>query len=63
MNCYDFNESSKIWRSNKIYLGNGTFKYKTKNISNRCKGKTIHNKQCKKKTTEEYCNIHKNLKS
>ncbi len=30
-NIIDFDLSSKLWRKNKIYIGNGTFKYKKNN--------------------------------
>jgi hypothetical protein len=29
---FDFDESSKIWRKNKIYVGNGSFNYRCNHI-------------------------------
>ena len=51
---FDFDNSQKEWRKNKVYLGNGSFKYKC----NRCSAYTKNNKLCKNMTRNEFCHIH-----
>lgn len=55
----DFDVASSEWRKNKIYLGNGEFRYKCCYIS-------VKNIPCKniRLTNSELCKIHnKNIKS
>ena len=53
----DFDESSKVWKENKISLGDGMYKYrKTRN----CKSKTAKGNDCKNKTAFDYCSVHNN---
>ena len=52
----DFDFASKLWRSNKEYIGNGQFKYKLK----KCKALTKKNQPCKNKTHNEFCSVHSN---
>jgi hypothetical protein len=48
----DFEEASKIWRSNKINLGNGCFQYC-------CQQLTKKNKKCKNKIYKDnFCHLH-----
>ena len=51
----NFEEASILWRENKQYLGNGTYKYI-------CMAKTKKNTQCLKQPLKNcnYCYIHKN---
>ena len=51
----NFDESQKLWRENKSYIGNGSFKYI---CGATCKnGKKCHNKPQKK---QSHCYLHKN---
>lgn len=46
----NFDQSSKEWRKNKRYLGNGLFEYKCKHIcknNSYCKNKIYKNNMCK----------------
>jgi hypothetical protein len=54
----NFDEASIAWKSNKIYLGNGTYKYKTTT----CIGVTKKGGACKNKCMNNniYCHFHKN---
>ena len=48
----DFEEASKVWRSNKIYLGNGEFKYC-------CQQLTKKNEKCKNRIYKgNFCHLH-----
>ena len=49
----NFDEASKLWRENKHYLGNGTYKYI-------CMAITKKNTQCLNKPLKncKYCYIH-----
>jgi len=49
----DFDEASKIWKSNKRSIGNGSYKYV-------CSKKGKHNKFCNLKCLpgEDYCKTH-----
>ena len=48
----DFEESSKVWRSNKINLGNGYFQYC-------CQQLTKKNEKCKNKIYKDnFCHLH-----
>jgi hypothetical protein len=50
----NFDEASMAWKSNKIYLGNGTYKYKP----NICIGNTKNGIPCKTKCSNKnnlYC--------
>jgi hypothetical protein len=58
----DFDEASEAWKSNKKYMGNGTYKYK-------CCGHYKNGKPCNRTATFDildlkddgmYCKIHKN---
>jgi hypothetical protein len=52
----NFEEASKIWRSNKINLGNGEFKYC-------CQQLTKKNEKCKNKIYKDnFCNLHFRIK-
>lgn len=53
----DFDYASKKWRSNKIYLGDGTFKYK----KIKCNFLKKNGELCKNKIdfSELYCYCHK----
>lgn len=49
----NFDESQKMWRENKAYIGNGTFKYI---CGAKCKnGKKCHNKP---KKLQKHCHLH-----
>tara|TARA_Y100000768_G_C23987301_1_gene689710 strand:- start:3511 stop:3690 length:180 start_codon:yes stop_codon:yes gene_type:complete len=49
----DFDESQKMWRENKAYIGNGSFKYI---CGAKCKnGKKCHNKP---KKLQKHCHLH-----
>ena len=52
----NFDEASKAWNRNKIYLGNGTYKYISK-----CDAITKNGKRCKNKclSNSNLCYIHK----
>ena len=52
----DFYEASAVWRENKQYLGNGTYKYI-------CMAITKKQKQCLNKPLEncKYCHIHRKI--
>ena len=52
---FDFDEASRLWKANKIYIGNGSYKY-----SNNCQSITKEGKLCKKKCkpNSNVCNIH-----
>ena len=46
----DFDESSKQWRKNKRYIGNGVFEYKCSHISSKnlyCKNNVFNSGLCK----------------
>ena len=49
----DFNEASTLWRSNKKYIGNGSFKYV-------CSAMTKKNKRCSNKPMKnsQFCYCH-----
>jgi len=53
----DFDEASNAWKSNKKYIGNGTYKYI-------CCHKTKSGKNCSKTNLSDsnYCIIHNKLK-
>jgi hypothetical protein len=55
----DFDEASRLWKANKISLGNGTYKYK-----NNCQHITKNGAPCKKKCKEgdDVCHIHQDNK-
>jgi hypothetical protein len=53
----DFDEASKCWKQNKIKLNDGCYKYKKE----RCIALTKNGAQCKHKTSNTYCSLHKNL--
>jgi len=50
----NFDEASEAWKSNKKYIGNGTYQYI-------CHHKTVTGKDCKKKCLMDsnYCVVHK----
>ncbi len=52
----NFDEASKLWRENKQYLGNGSYKYI-------CMAITKKNTQCLKKPLKncKYCHIHNKI--
>ena len=52
----DFDEACAVWRENKQYLGNGSYKYI-------CMAITKKQKQCLNKPLEncKYCHIHRKI--
>ena len=55
-NKVDFDEASKAWRKNKLYIGYGSFRY-------RCLSKTKKGDMCKNKPIKDkqYCHVHSHL--
>lgn len=51
----DFDYASKMWQKNKKKLTNGCYEYKK---CYTCKAKTKQNKNCKNKTSFDYCYLH-----
>lgn len=49
----DFDEASKVWKSNKISIGNGCYRYI-------CCAKTLSGNPCKRESElyYDYCKIH-----
>lgn len=49
----DFDDASRAWKENKVYIGNGSYKYV-------CCQRTITNKVCSRKCLpgEDYCRNH-----
>lgn len=50
---FDFDEASNAWKANKIYIGNGCYKYK-------CMGYTKKNNACKNASFRghNFCKLH-----
>ena len=53
----DFDEASRAWKENKVYIGNGSYKYV-------CQKMRINNSKCGKKCVfgSDYCYIHNKSK-
>ena len=53
----DFDEASRAWKENKVYIGNGSYKYV-------CQKMRINNSKCGKKCLagSDYCYIHNKSK-
>lgn len=61
-NLIDFDESSKLWKSNKIYLGNGTYRYKKNSVYDYCIMILPNGKDCKSKRLSNNCFCRKHAK-